>query len=361
MLESREISTKIEDIIAMRRARRPLLDKRIQDIAAAIAAVKEILALKDRVMDKNGELLTDSPYYSIFNGNPKLLNAIGRVIVPESLLADMQMLLQEYENLNSRFHRDFINIAVVGPARQGKSRLLQSISGLDGRCIPAFDGDHCTGANSTIENGTNTHVRVCLTYKTKEEVLEEVQGYLDIISNKTEHIYNIDDLPDYTMERLEAMLDKIDKNKANATAKKNILYVRYIQHYSEWRDLIGRAPEWKENEDEIMTYVAQHNGLEQDAPGFRRYFKFVGVRMARIIKAFSYSDAGKIKLVDTVGLGDTSVDTQEKMLQTIKTDSDAVVFFKFPNAVTGGTPLDEEITIFDKVRSMFENRQMEKC
>lgn len=154
------------------------------------------------------------------------------------------------------------------------------------------------------------------------------------------------------------MLKRVTTGKADATAKKNTLWERYINHYSNWRDLIGKEPEWKENEDEIMTFVAQHNGRK--GGDLKKYYKFVGVKSARIIKKFSYHDAGKVKLVDTIGLGDTSTDTNRKMLKTIKSDSDAVIFFKFPDPKTGGSPTNEEIEVFDQIRDEFKGKKIEK-
>ena len=359
MSESMGIRAKIDEIIAARKARKTLLDQRIQDLDAAIAVAERMDELRRSVVSEDGTLLPQSPYYDIFADNVKMLSAIAGVSAGP-FIEDARKLREGYEALNTRFQRDFINIAVVGPARQGKSRLLQSISGLDSRCIPAFDGDHCTGARSVVENGSNQHVRACIAFKTQGDVLQEVQEYLNTISNKTEHIYNIDDLPNYTADRLKAMLEKVTTGKSDATAKMQTLYNRYVEHYSEWRGLIGRESIWLENEDEIISYVAQHNGKNPEDPAFMRFYKFVGVKLARIEKAFTYDDAGKIRLVDTVGLGATDVDTNQRMLETIKTDSDAVVFFKFPDANTGGSPLDTEIRIFDEVRTLFEKRQMEK-
>ena len=362
MSGSREITQKIDEIIAARKARKSLLDKRIQDLDAAIAAAEEIDALRSSVVGEDGTLLPQSPYYDIFADNVKMLSIIGGISA-RPFIKDARELKNGYEALNARFQRDFINIAVVGPARQGKSRLLQSISGLDSRCIPAFDGDHCTGASSVVENSSNPHVRACITFKTQDDILAEVQAYLDTISNKTEHIYSVDDLPNYTLDRLKAMLQKVTEEKSDATAKMQTLYKRYVEHFDRWRGLIGREPVWLEDEDEIMTYVAQHDGKkleEGEDPEPHRFYKFVGVKTARIEKAFTYSDAGKIRLVDTVGLGATDVDTNKKMLETIKTDSDAVVFFKFPDANTGGSPLDMELKVFDEVRALFEKKQMEK-
>ena len=70
-----------------------------------------------------------------------------------------RVLKSKYDDVIERFDKDEINIAVVGAARQGKSKFLQSISGLDDYTIPAFVSNDCTGATSVIKNvpgkGTN--------------------------------------------------------------------------------------------------------------------------------------------------------------------------------------------------------------
>ena len=351
-MESKNISTKIDEIIAARKSRNVLLDARIRSLDAAIAAAEALDSLRSSAINENGAPRQDSPWHTILDGNVKLLAAVSSISAA-SFLQDARALRRDYEALQRRFARDFINISVVGPARQGKSRLLRSISGLDNRCIPAFNGDHCTGAGSIIENGDNTHVRVCMTYKTKDDILAEAQSYLDTISNHTERIYRMEDLPDYTPERLALLLANGSENHADASAKKTTFWQRYVEHYDDWCSLIGHDPEWMEDEDRIMTYVAQHNGLDATDPDFRRYFRFVGVKEARIVKAFPCRDAGKIRLVDTVGLGAADVDANQKMLETIQEDSDAVVFFKFPDANTGGSPHSQELKIFYEVPRMF--------
>ena len=59
---------------------------------------------------------------------------------PSAFVLQLQKCQKECERLEKRFNRDTINISVVGRARQGKSRLLQSISGLRDEVIPASNG-----------------------------------------------------------------------------------------------------------------------------------------------------------------------------------------------------------------------------
>lgn len=358
--KSSTVTEKINEILDKRKEHAPLLKRRIEDLKAAMAAIKKIQDLKDSVVDEKGQLRADSPYFKVFADNMELLGALGGVNLSSSLLEDMKKLKEGYEHLLKRFEREFINIAVVGPARQGKSLFLQAVSGLDSKCIPAFDGDHCTGASSTVENAENEKVKVYLTYKSEKDILTEANGYLEIISGGTESVASLDSLSQYTEERLRQLQSNVKTNKADAAAKAAIFYKRYVENYAEWKSLINKAADWMYDEEQIMTYVAQHNGFDEEDPRRENYFKFVGVESARIIKKFSYHDCGKIKLVDTEGLGTTTTDTERKMFETIEKDSDAVIFFRFPAARTGGTPTSDEVEIFDRLRGKFASKKMEK-
>ena len=66
------------------------------------------------------------------------------------LQAQLKSQLEELNLLKNRFNRDTINIGVIGRAGQGKSRLLQSLTGLSSNEIPTGDRGHCTGVRSTI-------------------------------------------------------------------------------------------------------------------------------------------------------------------------------------------------------------------
>ena len=62
----------------------------------------------------------------------------------------------------ARLRRPTLNIGIVGRARQGKSKFLQSLTGLSTREIPDGSGQFCTGVPSTILHvpGTDTYADV---------------------------------------------------------------------------------------------------------------------------------------------------------------------------------------------------------
>ncbi len=58
----------------------------------------------------------------------------------------------ELDNLAKRFSRSTVNLVIVGAMGAGKSKFLQSASGLGDDCIPSYFGSSCTGVTSIIEN-----------------------------------------------------------------------------------------------------------------------------------------------------------------------------------------------------------------
>jgi chromosome segregation ATPase len=69
-----------------------------------------------------------------------------------TIQSDISDEVNALSKLRNRFSRNTLNIGVVGRARQGKSRLLQSLSGLSTNEIPTGDRSHCTGVRSTIHH-----------------------------------------------------------------------------------------------------------------------------------------------------------------------------------------------------------------
>lgn len=76
--------------------------------------------------------------------------------------------------IKTRFERETLNVGVVGMAGQGKSRLLQSLSGLSAAEIPAGKLGHCTGAACTIQNQSVSEPYAEIVFHTPQSFLDEV-------------------------------------------------------------------------------------------------------------------------------------------------------------------------------------------
>lgn len=354
------ITEKIDKIIKTRKETLlPQIRNKIKAITEAIEKVEELDRLKVDVLDEKGEPNKNSKYYKLFKDNPEM--AVGlRALSTDSFKKKADSLLEKYRELERRFDKDYINISVVGEAGAGKSRLLQSLTGLDNRCIPSFSGDHCTGASSTIENSgaVGKGVEVIFTFKSEYELLEEINEYVKEISGPDSRIMSLNGIADYYNK-----VSGLDVGDTHKNSLKNNFRERYVDNYSEWKKYIGSEPITLTDEDEIMTFVAQNNGKMQkgkEESDYKKFYKYIAVKQARIKKKFNYDDAGKIRFIDTVGLGDTALGDEKKMYEVIGDKSDSIIYFIRPRQERGKKLSAGETNMLSRVTTEFKKRNIEK-
>ncbi len=292
---------------------------RKKDLQSVLEILENYSVLRENILfqiaNKKGE------YYAMSMENPEIPDAIRAASANESI-SEIKKALEELDLLEHRFGRDSINISVIGRARQGKSRLLQSISGLADEVIPASNGGDCTGAKSVICNKPGQK-KACadVIFYTEFELLEQVQRYLKEL-NIPASIGSVAQIPS-----LSSYIEEFKTNLSSKTGREQSLFGhlrKYIEHFSDYAALLGK--EIQTDEGHIRDYVAQYDMQ------MRPTYRFLGVKEVRIYKEFNYADAGKIVLVDTIGLGDTSLGIREKMLATLRNDSDAAILVRLPSA-----------------------------
>lgn len=322
------VKDSIAQIISKRGQRCEELEKQLKELDKISECITQFKLMK-----------SDEKYRSLLGESYNAVMAIST----EELEKAYRSCRDEFERLAYRFGRGKINISFVGKAGQGKSLILQNISGLDGDVIPSADGMDCTGAKSVIENHDQAEKTVAeIVFYTEAELLDIVNKYIALCSvngniapvTSAAQIRNIDTV---TMDANDL--------SANDTAKKEHLK-KYIEHIDELLKYI--TPTGKsivaEGED-IESYVAQFKDSDHSV----RYYTYLAVKEARISCAFPHKDCGDIVLVDTIGIGDTSYGVEEKMLDTVKNDSDAVVLMWMPSG-TRQSLRNEDTELVDKLR-----------
>lgn len=232
--------------------------------------------------------------------------------------------IAELKGLERRFSRNHIHISFVGKAGQGKSLVMQRISGLDGKIIPSADGSDCTGARSIITNQDASEVVAQISFYNKAELVQIINTYLDkIFTNTTYQVSSLEEIKQLATLNLSAQLDYTEVEANSMFQHLN----DYIQHIDEFEALLGQVINVPA--DKIEEYVAQYNSENID----QKYYKYLGVREADIHCCFPYKKCGKIVLVDTIGLGATSIGVEKDMLETVKNDSDAILYMFRPDSL----------------------------
>ena len=133
------ISQTIDAIINERKKRLIIIEDAIKKVETSESAVN---AFKEVQHKMNFETLGISK---------DIADKIGNISFSDYDKA-LQVCKAELKRLKIRFSRDKINISFVGRAGQGKSLVLQKMSGLGGTVIPSAAGSDCTGAKSIITN-----------------------------------------------------------------------------------------------------------------------------------------------------------------------------------------------------------------
>lgn len=353
MPEQSIISSQIDNILLQRKAKAAEMRRRRE----------QILELKQALM---GCRTLSAKAKSI--DDPKLqkqcMDMLSQVRVPMEVLTQTDRVLTRMQEVINRFERDSLNIATVGRARQGKSTFLQAVSNLGNDIIPAFDAGDCTGAVSIIHNDPTMEagqVRVDLTFRTKEEMLDIVKGYINNISPEYlqnnpleyDHIQYIS-LSDLAMTmnswdaEAQIQLDHLTRivNEFNGTSDSKSVSIR---------DLCGRSGMSLSDPNEIRKYVAQNNGKAVVDPLRENYYSYLAVSRAEIYCRFS-DDVGKLVLVDTIGLGDTQLGIETSMLETVDKQCDAAIVVTKP--ITGVTQPD--IDLYNLLAKNFRHRDMRK-
>ena len=133
------MSKNLDGIVArirdVRAQKRPEIEKNLQKIDALLTALRDTRGRASAVAARYPDLATVLQGVS-FNDAENRLNE-ARKACEDALI---------------RLRRESINIGVAGKARQGKSMILQMLTGLGDKQIPTGDGGFCTAVRSIVHN-----------------------------------------------------------------------------------------------------------------------------------------------------------------------------------------------------------------
>lgn len=337
----------VDDIIETRKAKRPMLTQKKQELGEILTMLDQFDSMKSQIIDAQGHIRSGK-YQQIAAKNPEIPIKL-MCLSTSSCREYIKKAQQECEVVSRRFNRERINISVVGEARIGKSTLLQSITNLDKRVIPTSDQDDCTGAVSIIENWPDMPagaVEATITFKTEQEIIRIVQSYLDVIIKDTSKQIKINTLNQVRTLDIEDVERRVEQFSAEGEKVKHLR--AYTEHYDEWAPLVmDGTPVVLHDPAEIQTFVSQHN----DKKGKEKiyFYKFLAVDQCRVRCAFDYRDAGKITVVDSVGMGDTKLGIEEAMLKVVRDESDMVIFGHKPKDGASEGVSDPVVKIYKSI------------
>ncbi|ARV61782.1 hypothetical protein BZZ01_26975 [Nostocales cyanobacterium HT-58-2] len=313
-----------------------------------------------------------------------LLEEANLITLHSSINTELKTLIQ----LKERFCRKTLNIGVVGQAKQGKSRLLQSLTGLSSVEIPDGDGHHCTGVPSIIYNSTNEKTYVEVWFHSEQSFLDEV------LTPYYEKLH-IDDKPNTFDEFVAKPLPLLPIDRPEY-AEQGAMYeqlAQYHRHLDKYRHLLQQSSPRRITKEEIREYVTQ------ETPNGQRFFfnpfpvgdvtrlgsmrvraatasvealmqpptvsvaspseegnscatlsQHIAVRSVKIVCQFPNADVGQIAFVDLPGLGDTGICNEQHLVKILGQQVDAILFVRMPKS-TGDSWTDIDIRLYDTARA----------
>lgn len=277
------------------------------------------------------------------------LGRLGTILSgADLLLEEGSELRDKLLRLTNRLSRDTLNIAVIGRARQGKSRLLQSVTGLGADEIPDGSLEFCTGVRSDIINDPKADTaHAIVRFLTEQRFLEDkVYLYFEELQKYKKDIT----LPSSVAEFRDMSFPKIsDFNAKHEDIPTIELYLKHLEELKskecadQYMPLLGQQslPIRKE---EIREYVAQ-----DDKQGRRVFFKHLAVDQVEIHCKFPNTDTGALRLIDLPGLGDTHLGDVQRVARALKDQVDLIFFLKKPESLGAGWE-DKDIQLYTEAR-----------
>ncbi|MDO5131888.1 MAG: hypothetical protein Q4D81_02765 [Eubacteriales bacterium] len=346
------IRDEIDRILEKRKARSEQLNKRMNEVDSLRSTLE---STKSNLNMRSWNIPNEEM--------KKQYTEIFRKIDTSEIQQTSDQLIAALKKGIERFSRDYLSIATIGKQGQGKSKLLQSIGGLCGenevignKVIPSFAVGSCTGAVSVIWNDADLapgQVSATISFCTREEFLGIIRSY--IIQIDPDYLGNNLSYNQIASIPLAEFNNKCDKgNAAQRSAFNNL--EKIVTRFNEIKHLPGSPAITLTDADAIQSYVAMNNGKPLSDPERVEFINYLAVSRADIRCRF-FSDVGKVRLVDTVGLGATQIGIEEAMLRTVDKECDAAIVLNMP--VMRGME-DRDLEIYMMLRDHFQKREINK-
>ena len=301
------MSKNLDGIVArirdVRAQKRPEIEKNLQKIDALLGALRDTRGRATSVAASYPDLASALQGISFNDAENKLLEA--RAACEAAL---------------TRLRRDSINIGVAGKARQGKSQILQMLTGLGDKQIPTGDGGFCTASRSIVRNGEAQSAMVFFLTETKL-LKDKVEPSYDPVGSSPVAL-GLSPKPTSIAAFVAAELPVVS-DTASVEALENWKKVKALQ-----ADLranpglvskLGASPE-SVPLDTVRKYLVKDNG-EAD---------YQVVDHVEIVTPFEMDLPKGMTVYDLPGLEDPTPGIRETMLKSVSEDADIVLLLRMP-------------------------------
>lgn len=314
--------------------------KRSEKLPQAKARLEKLKAAKKAV------LTTRTRAAAVAANNPDLQAKLNGVRY-EAVLQLLDVAISTTQQAFDRLDRPSIHIGVAGKSRQGKSQILQMLTGLADQQIPTGDGMPCTAARSIIHNVSMTAAKVH--YLTKDGILEKKVYPSYAPKGTSKFALGFPTPRPASLEVFLSMsLPTVDTSDGTSTsAETNWKKVENLQKdLRAHPELVSKLGAAAEDIDitHVRDYIVKDNGE-------------VLHNVVDRIEMWTPFDIGLpegLTVYDLPGLGDPTPGIREDMLKSLKKEADVVLFMR--KAVPDGEGEywhHEDDDAFDDMKSIY--------
>ena len=254
--------------------------------------------------------------------------------VASEILRKIESEQDRLRKLQERFSKKDITIAVLGRARQGKSTILQSLSGLESNLIPGGSGLCGTASVSHITNTDQDQVSATVQFYNRDDFFATtILPYF--------HSLGLTPVPK-TLAEFEVSPLPVFNQNGNAMANARYQKLReYRDNISQYNYLLTGVSRQVEPGD-IYEYVTQYSENRQSAYKYLlATYKYLAVKQIEITCRFPSPNLGKLTLIDMPGVGDLGIINEEKRISALMDKVDLFLFVRKPD------PLGDEWSSVD--------------
>ena len=215
----------------------------------------------------------------------------------------------DLDRLHRRLSRDRLVVGAIGLTRQGKSRFLQSLTGLTDHEIPTSSGGFCTGVETEIRHGTAGSAVVHFLSRAE---------YLDMIREYHREL-KLGPGPDSLEQFWRGSLPEVARESQH-------VYRHLKRHHdaaAEVGPLLGAGARTIPLE-QIADYVTQESAERTPL------HKFLAVERVSLTAPYS-AGLSSVSVLDLPGLGDTNMTDTKRLVSAVADKIDVVVMIRRPD------------------------------
>lgn len=294
---SGNITDVVNQILLNRKEKAPGVERQVSRLKAMDDAVRTAMAAKAIVPD-----------------------AVAFEAIPFSTALDeIHKAAEAVDKAEKRLARKSINIGIAGKARQGKSKMLQMLTGLSDEQIPTGDGSFCTAARSEITNVNKPWA--CVHFMTETDFMTKrvLPAFTKGAAENGE--LGLEPTPSSLTAFLGSPLPRLTNPIPSAEkfySELGKLHEAFNANPS-LRSFLGQPPKEVEMST-LRKYVTKDKG-DTD---------FYVVDYVEIEAPFAVDLPLGMKVFDLPGLGEMTANIRETMLKSVTNDADVVMLLRKP-------------------------------